>query len=89
MAVHLSEVLKQQSSSISFTQLKYNSLEIYRNTLEHFFVLIRILLWHKEDKKYLRAPALRGKKTSLVCKFLNSFSYLLTLHSLQPVLNRN
>lgn len=69
MALHLSEVLKQQSSSISFTQLKYNSLEIYRNTLEHFFVLIRILLWHKEDKKYLRAPALRGKKPLLFVSF--------------------
>lgn len=67
MDLQLGEVLKQQSSSISFIALKYNSLEIYCNALEHFLMQIKILRWLKEDKKYLRAPAPRGKKKLPLC----------------------
>lgn len=64
--LHLDEVLKQLSSCIPFIALKYNSLEIYRNALELFLAQIRILHWHKRDKKYLRAPALGEIKLSCV-----------------------
>lgn len=57
--LHLGKVLKQKC--ISFTAPQYNSSEVYCSAPEHFLML-SILHWHKEDKKYLRAPAPGGRK---------------------------
>lgn len=49
-----------------FATPRYNSSEIYGSASERFLTLISILHWHKEDKKYHRAPAPGGEKTPCV-----------------------